>query len=136
MKKVNPKSLAIMICELVVDDKAIGKKALVGLLNHVSAAAVPYTHPKLNVYVSLTGGFDEYRMVLRCVQATGDSEIFRMEGIVQFLDPGQIVEFTGEIAALTFPDYGAYRFELLCDDDPVSTRPFHVLEKVVEADES
>ena len=126
MKKPKPNHLAMVICDSVIEDRLTGKKSLIGLFNNIGANNVPCVHPRLNVYMVLTEGHGNYRMELKCLKVGDEKEILKMELAIDFKDPRQIVEFNCEIAGLSFPDFGDYRFELLFDGEPIVARKFQV----------
>lgn len=119
-------SLSMVICDTVIDDRRTGKKSLMGLFNNITASLVPCVHSRLNVFISLTEGNGDYIAKLRCLKVGDEKEIFFMEGPIKFQDPRQILEFNFEILGITFPDYGDYRFEFLCNDVPMIARKFKV----------
>lgn len=126
MEKPRPHHLAMVICDSVIEDKVTGKKSLIGIFNNIHASNAPCIHPRLNVFVALTEGHGAYKMLLRCLKVGDELEILKMEGDLSFSDPRQIVEFNCEIAGLSFPSYGDYRFEILFDGIPIVARKFQV----------
>ncbi len=126
IKKPKPMALVMAICDVVIDDKTTGKKSLVGLFNNITTSTVPCAHPRLNVFLSLTEGTGVYTMRLRCLQVGKETDLFGMEGQINFQSPKQIVEFNFEMINVPFPDYGEYRFEVLCDSEPIIARRFQI----------
>jgi len=121
-----PAPLAMVICDDVIDDRRTGKKSLIGIFSNIYAQKVPCSHARLNVFLSLTEGIGDYDMKVRCVKVGEEKEIMSMGGPIKFANPNQIVEFNFEILGLIFPDYGDYRFEILCNNKPVIARKFIV----------
>ena len=125
-QKPKPLSLAMMICDTVVDDRRTNKKSLIGLFNNITSSKIPCVHPRFNVFICLTEGNGDYGAKLRCLKVGDEREVFSMEGPIRFLNPRQILEFNFEILGMTFPSYGDYRFEFLCENQPVVARKFKV----------
>ena len=121
--------LSMVRCDTVIEDKRTGKKSLVGLFNNITVAKAPCTHPRLNVFISLTEGNGDYVGRLRCIKEGDEQEIFAMEGQVRFSNPRQILEYNFEIIGMAFPDFGNYRFEFLCNNELVIARKFMVSEQ-------
>jgi len=124
-----PKVLAFIICDTVVEDKLTNKKSLIGLFSSVNAARFPCTLPVINVFVSLTGGHGEYQCSLSCMKDDGSNEILKLSGPIKFENPLAIVETNFTITGASFPDAGIYRFEFSCNNIPVISRKFQVIER-------
>lgn len=124
--KPKPIALAMVICDMVIDDVLTRKKSLVGLFNNIYTSKVPTIHPRLNVYISLTEGYGDYDAELRCVNLDDNKTVGGMKGPLKFINPQQIIEFNFEIGNLVLPQYGNYRFDFLCNNELVISRKFNV----------
>jgi hypothetical protein len=122
-----PQNLAFIVCDSIIEDRATGKKTLVGIFNRVNSRTFPCTHPALSVFVSLTEGHGRYQAQLQCVKSTEDKPILQIEGPVEFESPNVVVELGFNIRGLTFPEPGPYEFQFSCDGELVRSRPFEVL---------
>lgn len=124
-----PKILAFVICDSVIDDRATGKKSLIGLFNNISAKVFPCVHSILHVFVGLTEGHGEYQCSLTCIKDDGSKKVLNLSGPLKFNNPLDVAEVNFEIRGIVFPEPGVYRFEFNCDDVPVISRKFQVVER-------
>ena len=128
VSKPKPIPLAMIICDMVIEDKKTGKKSLIGIFDNINAPTAPCTHPRLNVFVSLTEGIGQYVGKLRCVKSDTNAVIFEGKGEMSFKDRHQRLEFNFELCNLSFPEFGEYRFDLFCDDQPIIGRKLNFIE--------
>lgn len=120
-------ALAMIVCDMVIDDRKTGKKSLIGMFNNITAAKVPSIHPRLNVFISLTEGNGEYAGKLRCSYVNENKPVAEIGGPISFKNPQQIIEFNFELRGLPLIKYGNYRFDFLCNDELLISRKFTVL---------
>lgn len=126
----SPAALAFIICDTVIEDKITNKKSLVGLFNSIEAKSFPCTHPVIHVFVSLTGGHGEYQSALACVKDDNERiKVLGLSGPIRFNNPLEVVELNFEIRGVSFPEAGIYRFQFLCNDIPIVSRKFQVVER-------
>ena len=126
--KPNPIPLTMVVCDMVIDDRKTGKKSIIGMFNNINSEKVPFVHSKMNVFVCLTEGMGEYDGKLQCININDEKNLFEMHGKVNFLNPHQVVEMHFELFGLSFPEFGDYRFEFLCNGKLVIARKFRVSE--------
>jgi Family of unknown function (DUF6941) len=124
-----PTVLAFIICDTMIEDRLTNKKSLIGLFSNINATSFPFTLPVINVFVSLTGGHGEYQCSLSCVKDDGSKEILKLSGPMKFENPLDIVESNFILNGTTFPGVGIYRFEFSCNDIPIISRKFQVIER-------
>jgi hypothetical protein len=121
-----PHVLAMVICDMVIDDRISGKKSLIGLFDAIASTAIPCTVNELHVFLALTDGYGNLRTRLRCVKAATDEELFNTEQEVNFPDPLAVVEMNLGFCGCEFPEAGEYRFQLWADQSMLCERKFHV----------
>ncbi len=121
-----PQVLAMIICDMVIDDRNSGKKSLIGLFDAIATTALPCTINELHVYVALTDGYGTLNAKVRCVKAATDDELFGVTEEVKFPDPLAVVERNLSFCGFEFPDAGEYRFQLYADKTLLCERKFHV----------
>ena len=126
MPHANPEVLAMIICDMVIEDVESGKKSLIGIFDHVHTSALPGVVNELNVFVSLTDGHGSPGAELRCINAATEEELFRTEGSIEFPDPLAVVDLHFRFQGCEFPDEGEYRFQFLCDGHLLRERKFYV----------
>ncbi len=135
MSHASPEVLAMIICDIVIEDVESGKKSLIGLFNHVHTSELPGIVNELNVFVSLTDGHGAPSAELRCIDAATEEELFRTEGSIEFPDPLAVVDLHFRFQGCEFPDEGEYRFQLFCDGHLLRERKFYVELEEEEEDE-
>jgi len=121
-----PHVLAMVICDMVIDDRISGKKSLVGLFDAIATTVLPCTVNELHVFLALTDGYGTMKTRLRCVKAASDEELFTTEQEVSFPDPLTVVEMNLGFCGCEFPDAGEYRFQLYAGGTLLCERKFHV----------
>jgi hypothetical protein len=121
-----PHVLAMIICDMVIDDRISGKKSLVGLFDAIATTALPCTVNELHVFLALTDGYGTLKTRLRCVKASTDEELFSTMQEVRFPDPLTVVEINLGFCGCDFPEAGEYRFQLYAERTLLCERKFHV----------
>ena len=122
-------ALAFIICDTVIEDKITNKNSLIGLFNSIHPKSFPFVHPVINVFVSLTQGHGKYKCSLSCVKEDIDKPIWNSGGSIKMVNPLEILEINFEIRNVHFPAAGIYRFEFSCDNVPIISRKFQVIER-------
>jgi hypothetical protein len=121
-----PHVLAMIICDMVIDDSISHKKSLIGLFDAIRTNVLPCTVNELHVYLALTDGYGTMKMRLRCAKASDDREVFTMEQEVDFPDPLTVVEVNLGFCGCEFPEAGEYRFQLFAGGTLLCERKFLV----------
>lgn len=126
----NPKpvSLALVICDQIIDDRMTGKKTLVGLFNSIAARNFPCTHASMSVFVSMTDGHGKYDCELVCRDEENGQPLLQTKGPIEFANPTVVVDMVFALQGVTFPKPGLYAFEFYCDEELVAERKFNVAE--------
>lgn len=117
-----PILLNLSLCDLVIRDAQSHKVSLINLFSELRAARFPCAHPRLYVYASLTNGRGTYACSLAMVDSETGATLVKLPARVSFRSPLQVLEMSFELNALKFPHPGTYRFEFLCDDEPLGAR--------------
>lgn len=121
-----PHVLAMIICDMVIDDRISGKKSLVGLFDAIATTALPCTVNEMHIYLALTDGYGVQKIRLRCARAHNDDELFNTEQEVGFPDPLSVVELNLGFCGCEFPEAGEYRFQLYGGQALLCERKFHI----------
>jgi hypothetical protein len=121
-----PIGLAIVICDLIIEDKLTSKKSLIGIFNQIGTQNFPCRHPQICVFVSLTDGRGECAARLRIIHDENDHIVAEVNGNLQFPDVNAVVELNFTLVGLVFPEPGTYSIEFYCDDALVLERRFKV----------
>ena len=126
MADAAPEVLAMIICDVVIEDAESGKKSLIGLFDHVNTTSFPSSINELNVFVSLTDGRGNASAQLRCIDAATEEELFSTDGEIEFPDPLSVVDLHFRFQGCEFPDEGEYRFQFFCAGQLLRERKFFV----------
>ncbi|MER3415936.1 MAG: hypothetical protein C4297_06960 [Gemmataceae bacterium] len=121
-----PKVLAMIICDLVIDDRISGKKSLIGLFDTVATNSLPCVVNELHLFLLLTNGLGTVPMRVRCVRAATEHELFGTLQEVHFPDPNAVVEINFGFCECEFPEPGEYRFQLIAAGQVLYERRFLV----------
>lgn len=127
-EKPKPISLAMIICDMIMDDRKTGKKILVGTFNTINARNFPALHLEMHIFLTLTEGHGEYQSSLKCIRSDFHKPIMEISGPIKFLSPLDVVEIGFALKNLAFPSPGTYIFQLSCDSDIIASRKFMVKE--------
>ncbi len=121
MKLETPMGLALVLCDTIIEDRATGKKSLIGLFDRLGSSQFPCMHPHLSILVSLTSGKGKYPCEILCTHVDGD-KAFGGKGEIELKSPHQVVDIAFNFHGVRFPKPGIYNLQFLCDGFPVMTR--------------
>ena len=124
-----PRSIAMIICDEVIDDKRTRKKSLIGMFDRIMAASFPARHPKLHIFFSLTNGRGKYKAVLQQIFLLDLKVLQEIQGELEFSSPNDVLEYDFELLNISFPFEGKYSFQLLLDGKVAGERIFEVVKK-------
>ena len=128
-----PYPLAMVICDAIHQDRATGKRTLLGCFSTIGAPAFPASHPLLAAYVALTDGHGEVPIKLQLVDVDEAEEpLAEAEGKVKFTDPRVVVEIGLHLAGIVFPRPGEYRLQLYGAGELLIERRILLIETVSE----
>jgi len=123
-----PMVLAMMVCDAIYQDPATKKCTLLGTFSTISARRFPVVHRELAVHVALTDGRGNVRIKLALVgEDESQPPLFSGEGVIHFADPRVVAELNFQLANITFPAPGAYRFQVHANDELLMERRLQVL---------
>ena len=122
-----PVGVAIVICDLIIEDKLTSKKSLIGIFNQIGTQDFPYRHPQICVFVSVTEGRGQCAARLRIIHDESDHVVAEVNGSIEFPDVNAVFELNFNLVGLVFPQPGTYSIEFYCDDALVLERRFNVI---------
>ncbi|MBP3959434.1 hypothetical protein J8F10_29675 [Gemmata sp. G18] len=122
MNGPEPVVLAVVLCDAVHTDHATGKRTLLGTFSRINASHFPVTHPRMAVYVCLTECHGDLPLTFRIADASDDRAIFEASNVIEVGDPLAVVELDIQLGALTFPEPGEYRVQILSNGPPLLER--------------
>ena len=123
-----PVGVAIVICDLIIEDKLTSKKSLIGIFNQIGTQNFPYRHPQICVFVSVTEGRGQCA-ARDCELSTTrvNYVVAEVNGSIEFPDVNAAFELNLNLVGLVFPQPGTYSIEFYCDDALVLERRFNVI---------
>jgi hypothetical protein len=122
MKNESPIGLALILCDMVIQDKETHKRSLIGMFDRLYAAQFPCIHPAMYVYVSATSGKGDYDTAIVCRHQASGQRVLAINGKIRFADPLQVVEVVCQIQRPKFDEPGEYWLEFCIDEVPVMMR--------------
>lgn len=120
-----PICVALVICDVVVEDKRTGNKTLVGLFNSIIAPQIPAVHPRMFLMASLTSGRGTWPFTFRITGPSG-REMLRMQEVTRFVDPLAVHDVIVELRNLPLEETGVHFVDLMLSDSQVANRRFTV----------
>jgi hypothetical protein len=120
---VHPYLLAVLLCDVVINEEGTGKKTIVGTFDKLSSPSFPAGYP-FTIYVKITDAEGVYRIRLDYVSLSTDrvlaSEEFPSMAIPNRLEPADLVF---KIVA-PIPEPGSYEFRIYVDNAWLCRAPF------------
>jgi hypothetical protein len=126
MSSPKPSLTALLVCDMVIDDKATNKKSLIGTFTHIWAQGFPCVHHKMGIYFCLTDAEGQYDMVLRLVNSESEALLAEAGLSVRIHDRLAISDFGVNIAVVQFPAPGRYEFQLYANKEFLGRKEFQV----------
>jgi hypothetical protein len=124
---VKPTPISLVVCDNIYQEQPVGKTALVGLFSGIFAASFPATHPRMAVFVSVTGVREESTAKLDIVHAETDKAVISVQGpFPGKFSPTTVVDMNFILNNVTFPEEGRYYIRFWANDHLLLMRPFEV----------
>jgi hypothetical protein len=121
----NPTCIALLLCDLVIDDKRSNNKSYIGAFNAIFAPALPCAHPRFTILVSVTNLIGIHELTLT-IKSPSDKKVFESKGPAESPNPLQVVDMIFEILGFPVEEEGTYFIDAFCDGFHVGTRRFQV----------
>ena len=115
--------LALILCDTIIEDKATGKKSLIGLFSQINAPSLPCVHQSMSILVSVTGGQGTYPCRIVCEHPDLDRPVFAFDCTIKFENPFQVVDMVFQMKSVRFRLPGKYELKVLIDGVPELIRP-------------
>lgn len=100
--------VALIICDLVIEDVRTHNKTVVGMFNQVGALSFPCIQPRLTILAALTEGRTATSVKLRLNRVENERPLLEVTGSVEFKDPLRVTDFIYELRNVVFPEPGLY----------------------------
>ncbi len=115
--------LALVLCDVIIEDKITGKKSLIGLFDRIHSRNFPCVHASMALFVSMTSGQGNYDCEVICRHVDEKNFAFKMKGRITMKDPTQVVDIIFRLNGVRFPIPGIYWIHFLVDGIPIMMRP-------------
>jgi hypothetical protein len=125
-----PSLTALLVCDIVIDDKATNKKSLIGTFTHIWTHGFPCVHHNMAVYFCLTDAEGEYDILLRLVNSETETVIAEAGLAVAIQGRLSINDFGLNIPVVQFPVPGRYEFQLYANKEFLGRKEFLVTSPV------
>jgi len=129
-KSIDPKLVAFLLCDQVIQDVRTNKKSFVGVFDAILAEGIPVARPELYVAVVLTECRGEQNIILEISynDEAEEKSIMKLEAKLNSQDPLGMVDLIFELRKLVFPHYGKYTLRLISGDsgNTIGYRPFRI----------
>jgi hypothetical protein len=121
-----PSLTALLVCDMVIEDKITNKKTIVGAFTDIWAHSFPCTHPAMGVYFCLTDAEGEYEIVLRLVNSDSGDLLAEAGLTVNIANRLGISDFGINLPMMTFMKHGRYEFQLHANKEFLGRKEFRV----------
>jgi len=121
--------LALILCDTIIEDRATGKKSLIGLFSQIHAPKLPCIHQSMMMLVSVTGGQGAYPCEIVCEHPQLEQPVFKLDCALKFENPFQVLDMVFQLKAVRFPLAGKYEIKVIIDGVPELIRPLMVMPK-------
>ena len=126
MHTAKPSLSALLVCDMVIDDKSTNKKSLIGTFTHIWAHTFPCVHHKMGVYFCLTDAEGKYDIVLRLVHSESDGLVVEAGLSAVIHDRLSVNDFGINIPVVQFPAPGRYEIQLYANKEFLGRTEFLV----------
>lgn len=120
-----PKCIALVICNEIIEDRRTNNKTLVSLFNGIIAPSLPAIHPRMFLMASLTGGKGKWSLSFR-LYSPSNQNLLTIEGEESFDDPLGVYDIVIELQGVPLPEEGGYFINLFVENTPIAERRFTV----------
>ena len=123
---VKPTPISLVVCDNIYREPG-GKSALVGLFNKITTHSLPVVHPRMAVFVSVTGLRADSTAKLDIVHGETDQPIVTAQGpFPNGHTPLSVVDMNFILNSVPFSDKGTYFIRFWANEHLLLQRPFEV----------
>jgi len=121
-----PKCLALILCDLCIQDRKTKNKTLVGLFNGIVVAGIPAVFPRMTIVFTLVDGRGKVPVNVTIRDLSSDQKIFDAPGTAEFKDPLGELDVVIELRNVPFRRLGEYVVEVVAAGELLGSRRFSV----------
>ncbi|HZS12131.1 MAG TPA: hypothetical protein VFA38_07760 [Nitrospirales bacterium] len=126
MAPPKPSVTALLVCDMVIEDKTTNKKSLIGAFTDIWAPSFPCIQQKMGLYFCLTDAEGDYDVMIRVVQSETENKILEAGFGVHIVDRLSIYDFGLNLPMLQFPDPGRYEIQLFANKEFLGRKEFRL----------
>lgn len=121
-----PICVATVLCDQVIEDARSHNKSAIGIFNAIQTGALPATHPRMYLLVSVTNvtGTCEVRMVMR---APSGKSLVNIEGKIENGEPLATYDLVVELLSVPIEEEGVHFVDVLNGPNLLGGRRFTVI---------
>ncbi len=124
-----PTCISLVLCDDAYRDERTQKVILVGIFNTLHTAGLPFQHPRMTVFFSLTEGRGEFDLRVQVEHEASGQRIFDGGGRMTISDPLAISDVHLELHGTPFHAAGKYWVQIVANGEIIQQRPFFVEER-------
>ncbi len=117
---------AILTCDQIIHEHLTNKKSLIGVFEDIHLLRFPSTHPRIGVYVNLTGAHGKYTLEVRLITPDGQQIGPIKTPEVEIDSPLRTCEFALQAHNIPFQQPGTYEVQILANGEFLATKSFNV----------
>lgn len=121
-----PSLTALLVCDMVIEDKITSKKTIVGAFTDIWAPDFPCVHHHMGIYFCLTDAEGEYEIALRLANSDSGDLLAEAGLSVNISDRLGISDFGINLPMAVFPKAGRYEFQLYANKEFLGRKEFRV----------
>lgn len=109
--QVIPILIAIIVCDVIVEDPASGKKNLIGVFDTIHVRKFPTKRP-MSIYIKLADAQGDYTIEIRYIQTNSGEILAKAEGRLEAPNKPTTVDMFTNFRVLPIPAPGPYEFQV------------------------
>ena len=121
-----PSLSALLVCDMVIEDKSTNKKSIIGAFTDIWSHDFPCTHQKMAVYFCLTDSEGDYEIMMRFVHVDSENLLAEASFSIKIADRLSINDFALNLPPVEFATPGRYEFQLFANKEFLGRKEFRV----------
>lgn len=111
LSQVIPVLVAILVCDVAVQDPSTGKKSLIGIFDQVNVKSFPSQRP-VSVYIKVADADGRYKLEVRFIHQESNEVLAELKGELRIGDRLKSADFYVSTPPLPIPGEGRYEFQV------------------------
>jgi len=132
MAAPTPVLTAFLVCDQIVEDKATGKKTIVGTFNQIAASEFPTQHAPSSLYVKLIDCEGSYQFKIEFAKVSTQEILAECNGTANSKTRHEYAEYIIPWPSIPLPGPGEYEFRLWMNNSFLGNVRIKASQQVVE----